>query len=350
MWEPPRSGSARGYWLSAHRVLVASLIACVALIVYLLANPDIRALALSPLRSVPANAEAAENTQPVESAPTDSSGAAPAAPGKLPGAGLEAAGSPGTPAVAGSVLTIDLLEAQLDAMQLSLQAVAAQAGVAIPDPPASKGPLPSIPIAPRPWTGEVGDAAYAGAALRDAEMVAAVAEIERLYAIMQPLMLQMKNATELGRSASEQAALRAQMTDLHQQLNELIARVEAEKALQAVGAAGGAAGTIPSVTYQASPVLPATLASTSTDSMNVLLDALFVEMQGLQALSSGAGIRPQTPTARGVESPAPVAAPRAAPALGTLGRDPTASLDQMLALIGGILADMRATPVEATGN
>lgn len=341
MWNPP-SASSRVRWLSPARLIGVCVVLLAALSAYLLANAEIRAVALTSFGLGPetaATTEADASAAP-ESAGEPSAAAAAAAASSTPAAALVAlaGGAAGPPAATG-LYGLAEMQAQLDAMQASLAAAAGLAGIAVA-PPVQATPV--LLVAPQPWTGVVGDAAYAGAALRDAEMVAAVAEIERLYAIMQPLMEQLQSATAQNRSASEQAASRAQMIDLHAQLNELIARVDLAKAQQ-----GGAAPALadPSTVPWVWTLPPTAIASPTSDlaGMNALLDTILLEVQTL--VSPGAVVIP----------PAAPVAP-AAPVLSASvlssgqGADPTAAkLDQMLIVIEGILAEMQAAPLAASG-
>ena len=63
------------------------------------------------------------------------------------------------------------------------------------------------------------------------ELPALLAEIDQLYQIMQPLMVQLEvaNKSASSRPASEWAALRTQLNTIHQRLIFLITRVEAVK-------------------------------------------------------------------------------------------------------------------------
>jgi hypothetical protein len=337
MWNPSRAPS-RSRWLNPARLVAGCVVLLAALSAYLLANAEIRAIALAPFGLGPEVAATAEPEaaatpelagEPV--AATTAAVAAPAAP-----VAARAEGAAELPVAAGAT-GFPEMQAQLDAMQAALAATAGQAGIAVPNP-AQATPVPLV--APQPWTGEVGDAAYAGAALRDAEMVAAVAEIERLYAIMQPLMVQMQSATAQNRSASEQAALRAQMTDLHAQLNELIARVDQAKAQQG-GAAPAPANptTMPSVLA----LSPTAIATPTPDlaQMNALLDTILLELQTL--VSSGAVVIPPA-------VPAVPILPATVPSSGQVADPAAAGLDQMLTVIEEILAEMQAAPVVAPRN
>jgi hypothetical protein len=66
------------------------------------------------------------------------------------------------------------------------------------------------------------------------DLASALAEMQRLNQIMQPLMEQIEVATQSGRPASEIAAMRAQMSEIHHRLSELMTAVESARAADGI--------------------------------------------------------------------------------------------------------------------
>ena len=61
------------------------------------------------------------------------------------------------------------------------------------------------------------------------DMASALGEMQRLNQTMQPLMEQIEVATQSGRPESEIAARRAQMSQIHHRLTELMTAVESAR-------------------------------------------------------------------------------------------------------------------------
>lgn len=130
---------------------------------------------------------------------------------------------------------IDTMIAQLQNMQNQLQTTSSlleQKSLAAGLPPSNNGMQSSIPP----------------------EDVAAIwAEINELYQIMQPLMVQLEVATNNSsmRSPSELIALRTKVNTIHQRLSYLLQRVQAAKGQSGMPYASAGQWAYPSVTNQA---------------------------------------------------------------------------------------------------
>lgn len=162
---------------------------------------------------------------------------------------------PGSTAVAPD---IDVLMAQLQDMQNNLQATSILL--------AQKGQDAGLVI--------VGSSAPTW--MDDEDLSTLLTEIEQLYQVMQPLMVQveMATATRSSRSNSELIALRTQVNTIHQRQAYLLARVEAIK-----GRAN--AGTGATTTQWAAPA-GSTTTMTSPDP--AMVDQLYRNMTELQSL------------------------------------------------------------------
>lgn len=353
MWDSPDTAHQRR-WFGSPAWL--ALLVTLGLLGYLLADPQIRSIALAPLaRWLPAGAVASAAPATEDTVVPDPGTEVPSRPAEASVDGVSATPTTGVPAqgaAMGSLLSAplypidpaapaiyDALEAQLRTMQTTLATLSQPLAIAIPLPaPAGS----SAPAAPQPWTGGIADAAFTDIALTDAEVAAAVAEIERLYAIMRPLMIQLQDTSGPPRSNSEQTALRAQMTDLHAQLNVLIAQVQTAKGT--LQTASGEPGTpVFSVAATAAPAVPlAAPANADLAQMQQLLAGLQESVLALQA--SGTGIEPVTPALAAVTAPVPAAIPAS-----SSGDPALQQVESMLALAEGILQVLQDLPPDASG-
>jgi hypothetical protein len=134
---------------------------------------------------------------------------------------------------------------------------------------------------------------------------ALLAEIEQLYQFMQPLMVQLDVATQVGRPANELEAMRAQMASIHQRLDALLDRVEAAKA---VANAAANASAISGIGATATPWVAPAGVTVSPDQVtyeqllqNMLqAQSLLQQMQRQLQQTQNAGTVPYSPAAPSV--------------------------------------------------
>lgn len=177
---------------SVTQVLATTLALSLIFSGYLVARPDVRAVLFSSGESTQVPLANANNLQ------TDLLSTPPSVPGQptlLPAS------------------DIDTMMAQLQDMQNKLQSTSnllEQKSQAAGLPPTANTVQSSLP---------------------SAAVAALWAEIDQLYQVMQPLMVQLETATANGstRSASELIALRTKVNTIHQRLGYLLQRVEAAK-------------------------------------------------------------------------------------------------------------------------
>lgn len=151
---------------------------------------------------------------------------------------------------------IGVLMAQLQEMQTKLQAT----NIQLEQKSQSAGVIPSGSATQIP--------------LADEDLPALWAEIEQLYQVMQPLMVQVETATATrsSRSVSELAALRTQVNAIHQRLAYLLTRAKAAKAR---ANAGSGRDITPWAT-------PAGLPANPTSPDQVMFEQLYQNMTELQ--------------------------------------------------------------------
>jgi hypothetical protein len=146
-----------------------------------------------------------------------------------------ASSASGAPAAASATLSTSLTAGQQPAAAVPVAAVPSLAvpttGTADEQLDAMMGQLQSMQSNLQAMTQEL-DRRYPAAepAPGAMDLASALAEMQRLNQIMQPLMEQIEVATQSGRPASEIAAMRAQMSEIHHRLTELMTAVESARA------------------------------------------------------------------------------------------------------------------------